>query len=267
MPSPLSPDVTADETATAQIPDSLEASAAQAVVAAQAAFAAGSTRAFVEVDTTAGDETYTRLKRTLPLTRMLLPALPGLKLAVLLPDAGASALAQRDWDSDVMADKADMERVSLNGIGRWRMDDIEGVFIVAPRDSEVEDLERAVDQAGDLPIVCVNPDLINMGLTGLGLNARRLRERVIDKFVTVYYLKVYPWGVMLRVYPGDWGIWVDDLSTASGFRLIKNLDHRPSSEEVDDALDAEAEEIEGAVSAGAGFFRKVSRFMKAYMKG
>jgi Domain of unknown function (DUF1995) len=138
--------------------------------------------------------------------------------------------------------------LAIDGLDRWRMGNVDGVVIVAPCDSEVEDLERAVEQAAERPVLCVNPDLINMGLTGLGLNARRLRERVIDKFVTTYFLKVYPWGVILRAYPTDWGLWVDDTSSASGFRLIASLDHRPSSEEVDDALDADAELSEGSQS-------------------
>jgi Domain of unknown function (DUF1995) len=269
-PPPLIPDQTPPPpSSAAPIPRSLREAATQATAATRAALAAGRTRAFVAVDTTGGDETFTLLKNSVPLVRMLLPILTeadearGGRVEVLLPDAGAAALARRDWRED---GGTVPDRVVLGGMDRWVAGGgVGGVFIVAPRASEVEDLERAVLQAADLPVVVVNPDLVDMGVTGLSLNARMLRERVIDSFETTYYLKVFGWGVLLRAYPGEWGVWADDAAEASGFRCLATFADRPSNERIEEVLDAEADD--GAAPAGGDWMRRLSRFMKVYMKG
>lgn len=287
------PPPAAPPTPTAPIPSSLSDAASQAIAASQAFLLSGQRRAFITIDTTAGDETYTLLKNSLPCVRLLLPLLAGAEagetgetaetgetgetaetaetasaVPVLLPDAGAAALASRDWETegpDVPVG------VRLEGIGRWQLaegEDVAGVFIVAPRASEVEDLELAVEESGNLPIVVVNPDLVDMGVTGLSLNARQLRERVIDTFETTYYLKTFGWGVLLRAYPGDWGLWVDDADELSGFRCIKSFPSRPSTEDIDDCLDADADAKNGGgPSASGGFMRKLTRFVKLYSQG
>lgn len=273
-PPPLIPDPTpVPPSSTAPIPTSMADAAVQAVSATRAAFAAGLTRAFVTIDTTAGDETYTLLKTSVPIVRRLLPILTGVTPAgeeggvgvveVLLPDAGAAALARRDWGEDAGAVP---DGVELGGMDRWvKGEGVGGVFIVAPRASEVRDLERAVEQADGVPLVVVNPDLVDMGVTGLSLNARTLRERVIDTFETSYYLRVYGWGVLLRAYPGEWGVWVDDEGEASGFRCLKTFGERPGNDEIEELLDADAGL--GEKSAGGDWMRKLSRFLKVYMQG
>lgn len=63
---------------------------------------AGAKAMRIDFDTSAGDETYTILKATLPMTKGLLaslaPRLPeGGTLRVFFPDEGTAALMQRDW--------------------------------------------------------------------------------------------------------------------------------------------------------------------------
>lgn len=196
----------------------------------------------------------------MPIVRGLLAVFDG-PTEVLLPDAGAAALARRDWGED---GGAVPEGVVVGGVKRWRKrGETEGVFIVAPRASEVEDLEAAVEEVGDGRVVVVNPDLIDMGLTGLSLNARMLRERVIDTFETSYYLKVTGWGVLLREFPGEWGVWVDDAGEAAGFRCIGMRAEKPNSEEIEEMLDEDA----GETGSGGDWMTKLGRFMKVYMKG
>lgn len=270
-PRPLLP----APSASAPIPGSMADAAAQAVEATRAALAAGVTRAFITIDTTAGDETYTLLKTSVPIVRRLLPILIGEEndeeggerlcqsVEVLLPDAGAAALARRDWGEDGGSVPTG---VVLTGMDRWvKGQEVDGVFIVAPRASEVEDLEGGVAQAGDMPTIVVNPDLVDMGVTGLSLNARTLRERVIDAFETTYYLRVYGWGVLLRAYPGEWGVWIDDEAEASGFRCLRTFATRPGNDEIEELLDNDADG--GAPKAGGDWIRKLSRFVKVYMKG
>ena len=47
-------------------------------------------------------------------------------------------------------------------------------------------------------MVLVNPALINMGTTGYGLAGRRIRDEIISKFKTSYYLRTLPWGAVTK---------------------------------------------------------------------
>lgn len=246
----------------APIPGSLQNAVSQALSACQLAISNGKTRLFVELDTTNGDATYTMLKTSLPITRQLLPLFSSTssRICILLPDAGAAALASRDWASQPDDDLPPYEVLGMEQ-SNLNPDEDSGTFIVVPRASEVDLLASIVNTAQSLPVIAVNPDLVDMGVTGLSLNARRLRKDVIDTFEQAYYLKVYPWGVLLRAYPGKWGLWVDAPGTAVGFRLVKELDNRPSSDDIDEILT----EDEGSNSSG--FFAKLKRFLNVYSQG
>jgi hypothetical protein len=124
-----------------------------------------------------------------------------------------------------------------------------------------------VDLAGDTPVLMINPDLVDMGVTGLSLNARRLRERVVDRFDTVYYLRVFTWGVILRAYPGSWSVWVDDPDTPAGFRLLQAFQNRPTNDEIDSCLAEGGDAGTGGSSATGGWVSQLSRFLSNYMKG
>lgn len=244
---------------TAPIPSSLADAASQAVSASRLALAAGKSRLFIEVDLTAGDATYTLLKSTLPLIKFLHSIFdqpegqPNKIVHILFPDAGAAALALRDWNT-IPAN------VSVKGLEQTMITpDDAGVIIVAPRASEVGLLPSVVDAAEGLPVVIVNPDLVDMGVTGLSLNARKLRINLIDSFEPTYYLKTFTWGLVLRAFPGNWGIWVDADNNV-GFRLVKEIEQRPSNEQIDNVLNAEGAET-------VGVFGKIARFLNQYMKG
>mmetsp|Transcript_11228 Transcript_11228/g.30231 ORF Transcript_11228/g.30231 Transcript_11228/m.30231 type:complete len:399 (-) Transcript_11228:62-1258(-) len=193
----------------------------------------------------------------------------GDKIKVVLPDTGAAALLQRDW-----SDRS--ERVVLAGLEREvpSADDA-GFVIVVPRASEVQRLEQFASKASPLfsakgarAFVLVNPDLVDMGVTGLGLTARQLRERFLSSFETAYYLKALPWGVLLRAYPGKWAVWVDAADAPGGFALAKEFARRPTSDELDEVLEAAETSSGGGNSASKpGVFAKLSRFLKMYMKG
>lgn len=220
---------------------------------------------FVEIDTSNGDATYTLLKNTLPVVRMFSPTFMRQNqiVHILLPDAGAAALLLRDW-ADVPS------QLVISGL-ESAIDDITNVsaiIIVAPRASDVERLQEVVlSAAGSVPIIVLCPDLVDMGVTGLSLNARQLRERLLDSFESSYYLKTFPWGLILRAYPGYWGVWVDDSDSSVGFRLIEQLETRPSSTDIDEILEKE----DGAAGSREGglqsMLTKLSRFLKVYSQG
>lgn len=263
--------------APAPIPESLQDAANQAIEAVRASLSAGLRRTIVEVDTAGDDKTYTLVKKSLPFVRMMSPAFgDAAPVTIVMPDAGGAALAKRDWASDA----SDIQQVKFDNLHGFDPSQPEskdekkshsrpkppmGILIVAPRSSEVDILESAVDKIGDIPAVIINPDLIDMGVTGLSHTARRLRERITDNFETVYYLRVFGWGVLLRAYPGSWGMWIEDESSPSGFRCVRSFQHRPTADELDKALtDSGVQKNDGPMG---GLGRKVSRFLKTYMQG
>ncbi|GAB0492613.1 hypothetical protein MMPV_003881 [Pyropia vietnamensis] len=235
------------------IPPSLSAAVAQAAASCSVALRSGATRLFVEVDTTAGDSTYTMLKNSLPITRMLADALQEDLAAVaeggasatpwdpkavlvILPDAGAAALAARDWGPAAWYTVAGLETATVTPTTA-------AVVLVCPRASEVTGMERLVEaslerEADPMPFIIVNPDVVDMGVTGLSLNARQLRERVIRRFDTVYCLRTFDWGVLLRAAPGPWTVWRDAPEAASGFDLVAQREARPSSDDIIDIFNA-----------------------------
>jgi len=264
------------------IPASFEDSIVQMKVALQKALDQGYSRILIEVDTTVGDATYTALKNSIPLAKEIAMLLSDgsvnyptfneaekkdgaqYNVKIVMPDAGAAALLKRDW-AEIGA------RFSIVGFENEspRVED-DAFVVVAPRASEVEKLEKLTEMASPFlsskarPVIMINPDLVDMGVTGLGLAARELRQRLLSTFETVYYLKSLPWGVILHSYPEDWSVWQDDVNAEEGFRLIKLTPKRPSADQLEQFLD-EANPDEK--SSSGGMFAKLGRFISMYMKG
>ncbi|KAK4530355.1 hypothetical protein CCYA_CCYA04G1212 [Cyanidiococcus yangmingshanensis] len=242
----------------AQVPESPEAAALQAREATRRALAASLRQLRLELDTSLGDETFSRLKQTLPFLRTLCMAWRedesfAASLRVLLPDEGAAAALRKDWRADdqlsntaILSIENRLRRKELLTEALQR--DITCV-VVAPRATEVDalqELARAATEHESLRLIVLNPELIDMGATGLGLSARRLRERLLNGLESVYYLRTTPWGLILRAYPERWSVWVDrelyqaanrtsdeseDDSKAGEFICIADdLDQQPSSE-------------------------------------
>lgn len=245
------------------IPSSFDNACEQARQSLGAALAAGRRRLFLELDTTNGDETYTSLTSSLPTVQALLKFFNTSTVQILFPDAGAAALAKRDWGPEVCKSHA------VVGIEQYkRRDSDAATIIVVPRASEVDTLAKIVLSAGDDVIIVINPDLIDMGVTGLSLNARRLRADVIDQFDSAYFLRTYGWGVLHRSFPGDWGVWVDDTNETSGFRCVTTLPSRPTSDQIDEILDPlSGDGSQDGKNPFETALRGLRRFLNAYSKG
>jgi len=220
-------------------------------------------RMFVEIDTTNGDETYTLLKNSIPIVRMLVSDFASVR--IVLPDSGAASLLRRDW----VVEPESAQIIEISGLEEIPVDKEiteDALIIVAPRASEVKYLENIVDANTSIPVLVVNPDLVDMGVTGLSLNARTFRTRFIDTFKNVYFLKTYPWGVLLHAYPGNWGLWTDDPGSQIGFKLIATFQDRPSGDEIEDTLDG-AEGTDNNSGMLDGMLKGLSKFLKVYSKG
>eukprot|EP00188_Purpureofilum_apyrenoidigerum_P005888 Plantae.Rhodophyta-Purpureofilum_apyrenoidigerum.ctg8219.p1 GENE.Plantae.Rhodophyta-Purpureofilum_apyrenoidigerum.ctg8219~~Plantae.Rhodophyta-Purpureofilum_apyrenoidigerum.ctg8219.p1 ORF type:complete len:296 (-),score=40.49 Plantae.Rhodophyta-Purpureofilum_apyrenoidigerum.ctg8219:859-1725(-) len=249
------------------LPDSMEDSMKRARDAYEAAGKQGYRRMTIEVDLTGGDETYTVLKNTFPLVKTFAEVTfkdnaKGLRF--VFPDMGAAALAARDWQNLSNATFVGFERVKA-------ADEDTVVLLVSPRASEVETLTNFVNVVSPLfkqsarPFILFNPDLIDMGVTGIGLTARKLREEVLNTFETVFYLKTLSWGAIYRCYPSGWTVWQDDPNVEGGFRLLDTVMKKPDAEELDKIL--QKANPDKSNTASGGFFASLKRFLNVYSKG
>ena len=260
----------------------------------------------VDVDTALGDETFSALKNSLPFIRAFalrwVSERPNDRLWLTLPDAGSAAMLKRDWSQDPT-----LRQVHLTAVDSvcddWRRATPDTrprlVAVAAPAATEAETLlelaqaivplkrEEEEEEEAEAPpdavhdgdaaasLLILNGNLVDMGATGLGLSARRLRQELLDTLLPVYYLRTTPWGVIFRQYPLRWSVWVDQPGHGGEpFRLVTDaLEEMPTAEELERLLAGERSgsgSTEVAAERGppwASMFRALSRFLDAYRRG
>jgi hypothetical protein len=118
------------------------------------------------------------------------------------------------------------------------------VFFFCPKASESEQVEallrKTETEATNLQLVVfVNPNLVDMGVTGFGMAGRMLRERLLDGLVGTYYLRTLAWGALTRSWPNAYSLWQEDESADGGYKLLRTSGYLPSNPEVEDIYDAE----------------------------
>eukprot|EP00965_Chrysotila_dentata_P012731 420352-Pleurochrysis_carterae.AAC.1 len=147
------------------LPDSFEDSIAKAVFATQEALEDGLYRIVLEFDTSAGDETYTLLSRTLQFFQPYLPALLDSgavscaasedseadaaahtpRIQVLFPDEGTAAFVKQKWGLP--------STITLTSIGRANlMPEADALVLINPGATEVQAVQRLLKQATRSPI-------------------------------------------------------------------------------------------------------------------
>ncbi len=233
---------------TTELPTTLETAITQACAATQAAIVAGCTRMQVEI-------LLPELK-PMPVAEQFLPAFAeyGANLKVLFPDAGAAALARRDW--------GELPYV-VRGIGELQAEvqpEDKLFVLVAPTAVEVPDVEKICDQVGDRPLILLNPRLEDVSVVGIGYAARQLRTRFLSLFEPCYYLRPLEQAAVLRAYPSLWQVW---LEAETGYQLLTEVPEKP----IGDALDQILMQANGKSSASPiaqpGFLTRLQRFMRA----
>ncbi|MEM9215109.1 MAG: DUF1995 family protein [Cyanobacteria bacterium P01_F01_bin.150] len=202
-----------------KLPDGLDDAIAQAKVATNAALNDGFTRIQVEL-------VIPELK-IMPVAEQFLPALEerGEKLRVFFPDPGAAALARRDW-----GDKPYPIR-GINDLKAEMQAEEELFLFVEPSSIEVQDVEKLCTEAGDRPVVFLNPRLEDIATIGIGYAARQLRERFLGLFDSCYYICPLEGALIFRCYPYPWQVWRE---TEDDYELLAELDHRPVGEELEE---------------------------------
>eukprot|EP00977_Amphora_coffeiformis_P015803 scaffold4740_cov165-Amphora_coffeaeformis.AAC.1 len=186
---------------------------------------------------------------------------------VYFPDEGNAALARRDWLNPESPRVPPC--VVFSSCGGVRVDDVKNdrlVFFFCPKASEAEDVEKALqeteEKATDLQMTCfVNPNLVDMGVTGFGMAGRMLRERLIDTLQYTYYLRTLQWGALTRLWPYSYSLWQEDVNADGGYNLIKMLDRLPSNPEVEDIKNEDNQERQSG-----GFLDQLGDFVNGMMR-
>ena len=165
---------------------------------------------------------------------------------VYFPDEGSAALARRDWLGGQGGESKVPACVQFSSCGGVQsMNDVSNdmlVFFFCPKASESESVEQIL-QRSETESQClkltvfVNPNLVDMGVTGFGMAGRMLRERLIDPLENTYYLRTLAWGALTRKYPDAFSVWQEDADAEGGYRLIKTQDTLPSNPDVEDIYD------------------------------
>lgn len=202
------------------IPTDLNTATEQAKAATQAALDAGITRLQVEM-------AIPELKHQ-PIAQQFLALFAGQQFKVLFPDAGAAALARRDWDNPDF---------TIRGLGELLTpvepdDDL--YLVVNPSSVEVATVEKLCNEAADRPVVLLNPTLEDVSIVGIGYAARQLRDRFLSQLETCYHIRPIDGGAVYRCYPGPWQIWKE--TAPDEYELLQDLANRPSGEDIDRIL-------------------------------
>jgi len=186
------------------------------------------------------------------------------QIKVFFPDAGAAALARRDWGRDIPYKIEDI------GLGRLpiqdKIDPKDDIFLLVDASSvEIAEVEKICNAAGDRPVVLLNPHLEDMATVGIGYTARQLRERLINTLFSCYYVRPLEGAAIFRCYPGLWQVWLENNGE---YQLLVELPKRPVGEEIDRILMAATQPTDGSSSDAprpkrGGIFASMQRFLKA----
>lgn len=243
------------------LPKSIEEAVEQSKAATQAAIADGLTRMQVEY--------------AIPELKIMPLAQPFIKLfeeknwqfKVFFPDAGAAALARRDWGEPTYSVRG------INELKGQMEDDDDAFLVIEPSAVEVKEVEKMYEAAGERPFVMLNPRLEDVAIIGIGYAGRQLRERFLSTIETVYCIKPLNGAAIFRCYPQPWQVWLE--KSPGDYELIAEEAERPIGEVLDRILmgaEVGGGEAEGAEGAGEqkvakprkrGLFAELQQFLKA----
>jgi hypothetical protein len=240
----------------AELPKSLEEAIAQSRIATAAALADGYTRLQV-------DFLFPELK-LMPVAAEFLPVFAKYdsRMKVFFADAGAAALANRDWQDTPfkIVDIGTGRAASLKS--KIQAED-EIFLFISPSSVEVPQLEKLCQDIGDRPFVMLNPRLEDSGVVGIGYAARQTRQRFISTIESCYYLRpVDDTTAVFRCYPELWQVWVE---TNGEYEKVAELPKKPTGDELDMIVIRGQPQTsnDGAPVKKPSVFKSLQRFLKA----
>lgn len=243
----------------ADLPKSLEEAIVQSTEATQAALADGYTQVQVEL-------VIPELKPMSVAEQFLAEFTQyGSQLKVFFPDAGAAALARRDW-GDVPFKILDIGTGRISAQTQIQPED-EAFLLIAPSAVEVNQVEKLCEAAADRPVVMLNPRLEEAAIVGIGYAGRQLRDRFLNNIESCYYLRPLEENIIVfRYYPSPWQIWRE---VGEEYQLITEQLNKPTGEELDRIIsgkttqspssDAPLAKKPGIIASMQRFLRTLSR--------
>lgn len=236
----------------AEFPKTLEAAIAQAVVATKAAVADGNFRLQVEL-------MLPELK-PMVVAEQFLPVFEefGSQFTIFFPDAGAAALARRDWGK-ISAKITDVGTGKLP-VQQQILPEDRAFLCVAPSAVEVAQVEKMCEEAGDRPFVMLNPQLEDVAIVGIGYAARKVRDRFLSTIESCYYLRPLEGAALFRCYPDPWQVW---LETEDDYQLLTELPKKPVGEELEQVLTQTNQPDGSPTVSQVGFLTSLQRFLRS----
>ncbi|OBQ43894.1 MAG: hypothetical protein AN484_09850 [Aphanizomenon flos-aquae WA102] len=239
----------------AELPKTLEDAIAQSTEAVKSALADGVTRIQVEL-------LFPELK-FMTVAEQFLPQFTEYesRLKVFFADAGAAALARRDW-KDVGFQISDIGTGRAASLAAKIQPEDEIFLFIAPTSVEVPQLEKLCELIGERPVIMLTPRLEDSSIVGIGYTARETRRRFISTIESCYYIRpVDDQSALFRCYPGLWEIW---LETEGEYQKITELPKKPSGDELDAILLGKGENTTDSTPAKkSSVFKSLQRFIKA----
>ena len=235
----------------AELPKTLEQAIAQAREATKAAIADGYSLLQVEL-------LFPELK-PMPSAEQFLPAFDsfGSQLKVFFPDAGAAALARRDW-GDVPFKILDIGTGKVSVEQQIQPED-EAFLFIAPSAVEVAQVEKLCEAAGSRPVVLFNPRLEDVSIIGIGYAGRQLRDRFLNGIESCYHIRSLDGAALFRCYPSPWQVW---LETGEDYQLITELPKKPVGEEIDQILAETTQPAGSPQPKKPGLFASMQQFLR-----
>ena len=239
----------------AELPKTLEDAIAQSTEAVKSALADGVTRIQVEL-------LFPELK-FMTVAEQFLPQFTEYesRLKVFFADAGAAALARRDW-TDAGFQISDIGTGRAASLAAKIQPEDEIFLFIAPTSVEVPQLEKLCELIGERPVIMLTPRLEDSSIVGIGYTARETRRRFISTIESCYYIRpVDDQSALFRCYPGLWEIW---LETEGEYQKITELPKKPSGDELDAILLGKGENTTDSTPAKkSSVFKSLQRFIKA----
>ena len=236
----------------AALPNNLEDAILQAKGATQVAINNGLSRLTIDL-------VFPELK-IMPLAEQFYPVFQemGLQFKVYFPDAGAAALAKRDWGNPDFP---------IRGLGELKGQiepDDDAFLVIEPSAVEVEAVEKLVEAAMGRPVVLLNPKLEDVATIGIGYAGRQLRERFLNTLESCYYLRPIEGAAVTRCYPEPWQVWRE--IAAGDYELLSETPTRPAGEALERILYGETNDETGTSAPSKpqkGFLGELQQFIRA----
>lgn len=209
----------------AELPKTLEDAIAQSRIATSSALADGKTRLQVEL-------VFPEIQiQAQSIALQFIPEFEelGTGLKVFFPDAGATALARRDW-GQIPFKLADLGSSRSPVDSRIEPED-QLFLLVNPSSIEVAQVEQLCNKASDRPTILLNPRLEDAATVGIGYAGRQQRERFLNTIESCYYLRPLAGAALFRCYPQPWQVWLE--ASEGEYKLLVETAQKPIGEELD----------------------------------